>query len=149
MAPHALTRKQVANRVGLSYANLRIYEKALEGILQLTEGPNRTLLYDETAFEILQRTVTLKREEGWTVRQAARFLGDRAAPRPRRVEGDGDVSGLRKDLQTLTRQNQMLFRLGLRLAHRLDDLDRQYREVLEGRDQSDLTRIRLPRAVNE
>ena len=147
--PHALTRRQVANRVGLSYGNLRIYEKALQGALCLTEGPNRTLLYDEGSFGIPSRTVLLKRQEGWTVKQAAAHVLRRSLPVQHRTASEEELAGLRKDVQALSRQNQALFRIGVRLVSRFDELHEQCREVLAGRRQSDQMITRLPRAVNE
>ncbi len=55
------TRREVADRLGVTYATLRVYERHLDGMIVLSQGPNRTTLYNEEAFDLMERAIELKR----------------------------------------------------------------------------------------
>lgn len=122
MEPVALTRRDVARQLGLTYSTLRVYERHLGELLELSSGPNRTVLYGPRALELVREAIALKRRGLPFTKLTEYFRGDlRPDPAPRTL-----------DLSRIQRDTERILDMGRRIEERLSRMERQYRQ-LEGR----------------
>jgi hypothetical protein len=54
-------RRGTAIELGLTYATLRVYERALGDLLQVRQGKNRTIYYSASAVRLLASAIRAKR----------------------------------------------------------------------------------------
>jgi DNA-binding transcriptional MerR regulator len=81
MQSNTLTRREVAQELGLTYSTLRVYERHLGGLLQLSQGANRTTLYGCEAVELLGQAVELKRK-GLPFSKLVQYFRGELTPEP-------------------------------------------------------------------
>lgn len=118
------TRKEVADRLGLTYSTLRVYERHLGDLLDLRLGSNRTTLYGTEALETLERAVELKRQGLPFSKLLEYFRGDLAPERSQ----DQAV------LETIRTHTEALLELGRRIEERLRFVERTQQTILAGRE---------------
>lgn len=113
-----LTRREVAQELGLTYSTLRVYERHLEGLLELSQGPNRTTLYTPEALSLLQRAVDLKRQ-GLPFSKLVEYFRGELSP-----EKD-PADPILEDIQTKTAQILFLSQRLEEKLHFVEELSRQ------------------------
>lgn len=122
MQTKTMTRREVAQELGLTYSTLRVYERHLGDLLSLSQGPNRTTLYDQEALDLLGRAVDLKRQGLPFSKLVEYFQGDLA---PEALT-EGPIL---EDIQSKTEQ---ILSLGQRLEEKLQFVEELSRRLLGG-----------------
>lgn len=120
------TRREVADELGLTYSTLRVYERHLGELLELSQGPNRTTLYPEGAVRLLAEAIHRKRE-GLPFSKLKDYFRGRLAP-PRAAEGADPetLAGIRS-------HTQEILSIGQRIEEKLLRMEEHYQSFLEAR----------------
>jgi DNA-binding transcriptional MerR regulator len=117
------TRRRVARELGLTYSTLRVYERHLVDLLVLSQGPNRTTLYDVASVDLLREAVALKKE-GLPFSKLRDYFRGRLAPRPR-----GERAPTLAEIHSKT---QAILSIGKRIEERLQHMEQLHRSLIDG-----------------
>lgn len=116
------TRREAADELGLTYSTLRVYERHLGDLLVLSQGPNRTTLYDSEALDLLQRAVELKRQ-GLPFSKLVQYFRGELAPEATRAG---------PTLEEIHQKTAAILSIGQRIEEKLSFVERLSRSLLSG-----------------
>ena len=112
------TRREVAEELGVTYATLRVYERHLEGLILLTQGPNRTTLYDAEALELMRRAIELKRS-GLPFAKLVEYFRGELAPKSTGVDPQ-------MQLKEIHNRTEEILSIGQRIEEKLRAVERLF-----------------------
>jgi DNA-binding transcriptional MerR regulator len=118
MQTATMTRREAAEALGVTYSTLRVYERHLAGVISLSQGPNRTTLYDEQALDLMRRAIDRKRS-GLPFSKLEPFFRGELAP----AEA---VPEARSKLNEIHTRTEEILSIGQRIEEKLRAVERLF-----------------------
>lgn len=118
MQARTWTRREAADELGVTYSTLRVYERHLEGVVSLTQGPNRSTLYDQDALDLMRRAIERKRS-GLPFSKLGEFFLGELAP-------EGAIPGSADKLNAIHDRTAEILSIGQRIEEKLRAVERLF-----------------------